>query len=126
VAKISDADVMAGVKDAVNKLEVKSKDIFSMNSKNIITFEASEILATRRTGPNRNKSVLVIVLLFGTKKLRGMGGDLGGAVKGFKKAMSDDQTKETESEKAEQIQESQKAAPTQTQSTEKTKDDTKV
>ncbi|ATC83895.1 MULTISPECIES: Sec-independent protein translocase subunit TatA [Pseudoalteromonas] len=68
----------------------------------------------------------IIVLLFGTKKLRGMGGDLGGAVKGFKKAMSDDQTKETESEKAEQIQESQKAAPTQTQSTEKTKDDTKV
>ena len=66
----------------------------------------------------------IIVLLFGTKKLRGMGGDLGGAVKGFKKAMSDDQTKETENEKAEQIQESQKA--TQTQSTEKTKDDTKV
>ena len=54
-----DAGVMAGVKDAVNKLEVKSRDIFSMNSKIIITFEASEILATRRTGPNRNKSVLV-------------------------------------------------------------------
>ena len=35
--------------------------------------------------------VLVIVaLVFGTKKLRNMGGDIGGAVKGFKKAMSDD------------------------------------
>ncbi|KPZ55355.1 MULTISPECIES: Sec-independent protein translocase subunit TatA [unclassified Pseudoalteromonas] len=68
----------------------------------------------------------IIVLLFGTKKLRGMGGDLGGAVKGFKKAMSDDHPKETENEKAEQIQESQKAAPTQGQNTEKTKDDTKV
>ena len=35
--------------------------------------------------------VLVIVaLIFGTKKLRGIGGDLGGAVKGFKKAIDDD------------------------------------
>ncbi|WP_298441082.1 Sec-independent protein translocase subunit TatA [uncultured Ferrimonas sp.] len=33
---------------------------------------------------------LIVVLLFGTKKLRGIGGDLGGAVKGFKKAMGDD------------------------------------
>lgn len=34
--------------------------------------------------------VLVIVaLIFGTKKLRNMGEDLGGAVKGFKKGMSD-------------------------------------
>ncbi|MBO1520174.1 Sec-independent protein translocase subunit TatA [Oceanisphaera pacifica] len=35
--------------------------------------------------------VLIVVLLFGTKKLRGLGGDLGSAVKGFKKAMSDDE-----------------------------------
>ncbi len=35
--------------------------------------------------------ILVIVLLiFGTKKLRNLGGDLGGAIKGFKKAMKDD------------------------------------
>ena len=34
--------------------------------------------------------VLVIVaLVFGTKKLRNMGEDLGGAVKGFKKGMAD-------------------------------------
>ncbi len=34
--------------------------------------------------------VLVIVaLIFGTKKLRNMGEDLGGAVKGFKKGMND-------------------------------------
>ncbi|MGO4892990.1 twin-arginine translocase TatA/TatE family subunit [Flavobacterium sp. W21_SRS_FM6] len=32
----------------------------------------------------------IIVLLFGTKKLRSLGGDLGSAVKGFKKAVSDD------------------------------------
>jgi len=34
--------------------------------------------------------VLVIVLvLFGTKRLRNMGGDLGGAIKGFRSAMKD-------------------------------------
>ena len=38
--------------------------------------------------------VLVIVLLiFGTKKLRNMGGDLGGAVKGFKDGMKDEDKK---------------------------------
>lgn len=31
----------------------------------------------------------IVVLLFGTKKLRNMGTDLGSAVKGFKKAVSD-------------------------------------
>ncbi|WP_409306361.1 twin-arginine translocase subunit TatE [Pectobacterium sp. B1J-3] len=34
----------------------------------------------------------LIVLLFGTNKLRSLGGDLGAAIKGFKKAMNDDQT----------------------------------
>lgn len=34
---------------------------------------------------------VIVVLLFGTKKLRGIGGDLGGAVKGFKKAMNEDE-----------------------------------
>ncbi|GGX97385.1 Sec-independent protein translocase protein TatA [Litchfieldella qijiaojingensis] len=32
----------------------------------------------------------IIILIFGTKKLRNVGGDLGGAVKGFKKAMNED------------------------------------
>ena len=31
--------------------------------------------------------LLIVVLVFGTKKLRGIGGDLGGAVKGFKDGM---------------------------------------
>jgi sec-independent protein translocase protein TatA len=31
--------------------------------------------------------LLVVVLVFGTKKLRGMGGDLGGAIKSFKQSM---------------------------------------
>jgi sec-independent protein translocase protein TatA len=31
----------------------------------------------------------IVALIFGTKKLRNIGGDLGGAVKGFKKALGD-------------------------------------
>ena len=34
--------------------------------------------------------VVLVVLLFGTKKLGSMGADLGAALKGFKKAMSDE------------------------------------
>ena len=35
---------------------------------------------------------VIIILLFGTKKLRGVGSDLGSAVKGFKKAISEDES----------------------------------
>lgn len=35
----------------------------------------------------------IVILLFGTKKLRNIGGDLGGAIRGFKKSMSDDDSK---------------------------------
>lgn len=33
--------------------------------------------------------LLIVVLVFGTKKLRNMGSDVGGAVKEFKKAVKD-------------------------------------
>lgn len=48
---------------------------------------------------------LIIVLLFGTKKLRGLGGDLGSAVKGFKKAVTDEdkESSKTESTKDEAL-----------------------
>ena len=35
--------------------------------------------------------LLIVVLIFGTKKLKNMGGDVGGAVNEFKKAMKDGQ-----------------------------------
>ena len=54
-----DAGVMAGVKDAVNKLENKSRDIFNIDSKNMITFKALEILATRKTSQSEKRCVLV-------------------------------------------------------------------
>ncbi|MGA9665478.1 MAG: Sec-independent protein translocase subunit TatA [Gallionella sp.] len=34
--------------------------------------------------------LLVVVLIFGTKKLRSIGSDLGGAVRGFKEGMRSD------------------------------------
>ena len=34
---------------------------------------------------------VIIILLFGTKKLRNLGSDLGSAVKGFKKAITDEE-----------------------------------
>ncbi len=33
--------------------------------------------------------LVIVILLFGTKKLRGMGSDLGGALKNFRGAMKD-------------------------------------
>lgn len=33
--------------------------------------------------------LLIVILLFGTKKLRSVGSDLGGAIKNFKKSMQD-------------------------------------
>lgn len=32
--------------------------------------------------------LVIVALIFGTKRLRGIGGDLGGAVKGFKKPLT--------------------------------------
>jgi len=37
--------------------------------------------------------LLIVVMVFGTKKLKNMGSDLGGAVKGFKDGMKDGGTK---------------------------------
>ena len=37
---------------------------------------------------------VIVVLLFGTKKLGSIGSDLGASIKGFKKAISDDDDKD--------------------------------
>jgi sec-independent protein translocase protein TatA len=42
--------------------------------------------------------LLIVVLVFGTKKLRNMGSDVGGAVKEFKKAMKDNEVKDQSEE----------------------------
>ena len=43
--------------------------------------------------------LVIVVLIFGTKKLRGAAGDLGGAVKDFKKAMNEDNEPSADSQK---------------------------
>lgn len=40
----------------------------------------------------------IIILIFGTKKFKNIGSDLGGAVKGFKKAMTDEEKEKEQSE----------------------------
>jgi len=42
--------------------------------------------------------LVIVVLLFGAKRLRNLGGDLGGAVKGFKKAMSEEEKEDTQAQ----------------------------
>ena len=39
--------------------------------------------------------LVIIILLFGTKRLKGLGGDIGDAIKGFRKAVSDDKKPES-------------------------------
>jgi sec-independent protein translocase protein TatA len=40
--------------------------------------------------------LIVVVLVFGTKKLKNFGSDLGESIKGFRKAMNEEETKPTE------------------------------
>ena len=51
--------------------------------------------------------LLIVVMIFGTKRLRSIGTDMGGAVKGFRKAMDEG---ETEQERR-QIPDEKAAAP---------------
>ncbi len=61
---------------------------------------SNHLLAAGNFGsPMQLLIILVIVLIFfGGSRLRNLGGDLGGAIKGFKKAMGDSE-KEKEQEK---------------------------
>ena len=43
--------------------------------------------------------LLVVLVLFGSKKLRSIGSDLGQGINGFKKAINDDESKENDKSK---------------------------
>ncbi|EHD19672.1 MULTISPECIES: Sec-independent protein translocase subunit TatA [Brenneria] len=45
---------------------------------------------------------VIVVLLFGTNKLRTLGSDLGASIKGFKKAMGDDASSADKADKTQQ------------------------
>ncbi len=40
--------------------------------------------------------LVIVIMLFGTKRLRNIGTDLGSAIKGFKKSVSDEDSSKTE------------------------------
>lgn len=54
--------------------------------------------------------LIVVVLIFGTKKLRNIGGDLGGAIKNFRRSM-----REGEEEEEQKITETMSSSPQVTQ-----------
>lgn len=57
--------------------------------------------------------LVIVLLLFGTKKLRNLGSDLGGAMRGFKKAMTDDEAaKEVQDEEQKKVEAEDLAAET--------------
>lgn len=47
--------------------------------------------------------LVIVVMLFGTKKLRNLGSDLGGALKGFKSAMKDENAKDGDDEEDDSV-----------------------
>lgn len=59
--------------------------------------------------------LVIVVLVFGTKRLGNVGKDLGDAVKGFKKGMQDDDSKPDQSRAAKLGDDSQRNATSETQ-----------
>lgn len=72
----------------------------------------------------------IIVLLFGTKKLRGIGTDLGSAIKGFRNSIKDeeqrDETATKADEKPAQLAEQAKPTAEQVNSSQQTTDKDKI
>ena len=54
--------------------------------------------------------LFIVVLVFGTKRLRNMGSDLGAAVKGFRKGMEDGKADPEETLEPDQIASSEKSS----------------
>jgi sec-independent protein translocase protein TatA len=45
----------------------------------------------------------IVILLFGTKKLRNVGGDLGGAIRSFKKSVKEEEVTKDSADSGDQI-----------------------
>jgi len=45
----------------------------------------------------------IVILIFGTKKLRNVGGDLGGAIRNFKKSVKDEEVAQDKAEPESQV-----------------------
>ena len=55
--------------------------------------------------------LVIVLLLFGTKRLKGLGGDLGGAIKGFKKAMTEDKSEDEKTADQKRVEDETTEAP---------------
>ncbi|MCA0893382.1 twin-arginine translocase TatA/TatE family subunit [Microbulbifer agarilyticus] len=62
--------------------------------------------------------LVIVLLIFGTKRLRNLGGDLGGAIKGFKKAMKEEDKKDAEDKEPELLEKDEASKPQQKTSSE--------
>ena len=51
--------------------------------------------------------LVIVLLLFGTTKLKSLGSDLGSAIKGFRTAVSDDKQTDTASDESTEVTEKQ-------------------
>ena len=67
--------------------------------------------------------LLIGVMIFGTKRLKNIGSDLGGAIKGFKKSMDEDSPENADNMQKKEIESESDETPTATKSAEKEKND---
>ncbi|MFC1602885.1 Sec-independent protein translocase subunit TatA [Pseudomonadota bacterium] len=71
--------------------------------------------------------LLIVLLVFGTKRLKNIGSDMGNAIKGFKGAMSDSGQEKKEDAQPEQLEESKaENADTVTENKEKSSEQEKL
>jgi len=68
--------------------------------------------------------LLIVILLFGTKRLRGMGSDLGSALKNFKKSVKDGKSSDETTDSNEKIEDQADNSVIEGEATEKDKDKT--
>jgi len=67
--------------------------------------------------------LLIVVMIFGTKRLKNIDSDLGGAIKGFKKSMDEDSPENADNMQKKEIESESDETPTATKSAEKEKND---
>jgi len=65
--------------------------------------------------------LVIVIVLFGTKKLRNLGGDLGSAIKNFRQSMSTGESEEPEKKDAPKVTQDEKGQIIEGQITEKVK-----
>ena len=66
----------------------------------------------------------IVLLIFGPKRLKNIGSDLGGAIKGFRKAVTDEEEGKPQAQNAEKVIEGESASAS-TGSTEKSEQNSK-